>query len=277
MRIPAKAFLVSMTSALSVLPATAAAAPLPVVTDPPRAIAAGFGQPAQTPPPGANRWDCRSAGRRPVILLHGTSMNQLANLPYLAPMLANAGFCVYSLTYGQTSWSGNIGGLGNKDRSAQQVARFLDRVRHASGADRIDFVGHSQGGSVAQLVAGLRPGRVGTIVGVSSPSRGHSRIGAITDRLPARAPGQNSWGPRRPGVRYVNLATRFDEVSTPYTVTLMPPGPGVTNIVVQQVCPQSRVGHLGMAYSPTVGALVRNALDPAHPVRVGCTVSEFKG
>ena len=255
--------------------AHAVAAPFPVATDGPAAIAAGYLQSAQNSPPGSNRWHCRHTDRDPVILLHGTAMNQAANLGYLAPTLANAGFCVFSLTYGQTSWSGNTGGVGNKDRSARQVAAFLDRVLAVTGAQKADFVGHSQGGSIAQLVAQLRTPRVGTIVGVSSPSRGTSRIGAITDRLPARAPGQNYWGPRQPGVAYVNLATRFDEVSTPYPVTLMPPAANVTNIVVQDVCPQSRVGHLGMAFSPTVGALVRNALDPARRTRVPCGGAEF--
>nr|WP_161926031.1 alpha/beta fold hydrolase [Gordonia crocea] len=265
---------IAACAALSAAPASAA--PFPVTTDVPGALSANYLESAQSSPPGSNRWHCRS-DRDPVILLHGTAMNQAANLGYLAPMLANAGYCVFSVTYGQTSWSGNTGGLGDKDRSARQVAGFLDRVLAATGARQVDFVGHSQGGAIAQLVAQLRTSRVDTIVGVSAPSRGTSRIGGITDRLPARAPGQNYWGPRQPTVRYVNLATRNDEVSTPYPVTLMPPGPNVTNTVVQTVCPQSRVGHLGMAFSPVVGALVRNALDPAHRVRVPCGAPEFRG
>ena len=274
MRLPVTAFGIALVAS-ALFAADAAASPFPVTTDVPAAIAANYLQSAQNSPPGSNRWNCRRPDRHPVILLHGTAMNQAANLGYLAPTLANAGFCVFSLTYGQTSWSGNTGGVGNKDRSARQVAAFLDRVLAVTGAPKADFVGHSQGGAIAQLVAQIRTSKVGTIVGSSSPSRGTSRIGAFTDRLPARAPGQNYWGPRQPSVTYVNLATRFDEVSTPYPVTLMPPANNVTNIVVQDVCRTSRVGHLGMAFSPTVGALVRNALDPSHRVRVPCGGPEF--
>jgi len=254
----------------------AAASPLPVISYPPEAIANGFSQPATVSPAGSNRWGCRNKDRHPVILLHGTSMNQLANFPYLAPVLADAGFCVFSLTYGQTSWSGNIGALARREISAREVARFLDRVVAATGAQKVDFIGHSQGGSIAQLTSQLRTSQVGTIVGLSAPSRGHSLVGSIQDRLPAaRQPGENRWGPRHRSIRYVNLATRYDMISTPYQVTLMPPGPNITNIVIQDVCPASRVGHTGMPYSSTVAALVRNALDPAHRVAVPCGGPEF--
>ena len=50
----------------------------------------------------------------------------------------------------------------------------------------------------------------------------------------------------------------------------MTPGPNLENTLIQDVCPASRIGHVGMAYSPTVAALVRNALNPEHPVPVVC-------
>ncbi|MFE0748823.1 esterase/lipase family protein [Gordonia sp. NPDC058843] len=262
---------------LSLASGTAHAAPFPVTTDAATAIATRYLSPASESPAGANRFDCRD-DRNPVVLLHATAMNQSANWAYLAPTLANAGYCVFSLTYGRTSWSGDTGGLGNKEQSARAVSAFVGRVLTATGASKVDLVGHSQGGAIAQLVTQL-PGRavqVGTIVGLSASNRGYSRVGSITDRLPARAPGQSYWGPRHPSISYVNLATRFDEISTPYPVTLMPPGPNITNTLVQDVCPTSRIGHVGMAYSPTVGALVRNALDPQRTVPIVCG-SDFPG
>ncbi|GAB08551.1 triacylglycerol lipase [Gordonia araii NBRC 100433] len=261
--------------ASSLLAVDAAAAPFPVDTNVPGAIAGGYFAPAQTSPAGSNRWNCRKPDRDPVILLHGTAMNQAASFGYLAPVLANAGFCVFSLTYGQTSWSGPVGGLAKRELSARQVAPFVDHVLAATGASKVDLVGHSQGGAIAQLVSQARTSKVDSIIGIAASSRGFSRVGAIQDRLPARAPGQNYWGPRHSTIRYTNIATRFDAISTPYRVTLMPPGPNIDNTVVQDVCPASRVGHVGLAFSPTVGALVRNALDPAHRVRVPCGGPEF--
>ncbi|WP_457590176.1 esterase/lipase family protein [Gordonia aurantiaca] len=276
MRLLRSGFLAAATglaAALALAPGAAHAAPFPVTTDVNQAVADHYFSPATEAPAGSNRWDCRDdQGRDPVILLHATAMNQSANWAYLAPTLANAGYCVFSTTYGQASWSGNTGGLGNKERATGQVASFLDRVLAATGASKVDLVGHSQGGAIAQLVTQL-PGRaaqVDTIVSLSATHQGTSRVGSITDRLPARAPGEADWGPRHPTIRYVNFATRFDKISTPYRVTLMPPGPNVTNTLVQDVCPASKIGHVGMAYSPTVAALVRNALDPTHPVPVVC-------
>ncbi|MCG7633042.1 lipase family protein [Gordonia McavH-238-E] len=273
------AFVAVVAAVLCLAAGTAHAAPFPVTTDAATAIASRYLSPASESPPGANRFDCRDRdGRNPVVLLHATAMNQSANWAYVAPTLANAGYCVFSLTYGQASWSGNTGGLGNKEQSARTVSDFVGRVLSATGTKQIDFVGHSQGGAIAQLVTQI-PGRaaqVGTIVGLSASNRGYSRVGSLTDRLPARAPGQSYWGPRHPSIEYVNLATRYDEISTPYPVTLMPPGPNITNTLVQDVCPASRIGHVGMAYSPTVGALVRNALDPDHRVPVVCG-SDFPG
>ncbi|ASR01370.1 Lipase EstA precursor [Gordonia rubripertincta] len=255
-------------------PGTAQAAPFPVTTDANKAIAEHYLSPAGESPAGSNRFGCKDRqGRDPIVLLHATAMNQSANWAYLAPTLVNAGYCVFSLTYGQASWSGNTGGLGNKERSAaQQVAPFIDKVLAATGAAKVDLIGHSQGGAIAQLVTQL-PGRatqVDTLISLSASHRGTSRVGSITDRLPARAPGQSYWGPRHPSIDYANFATRYDEISTPFTNTLMTPGPNVVNTLIQDVCPASKIGHVGMAYSPTVAALVRNTLDPAHRVPVAC-------
>src|SRR5699024_477755 len=53
-------------------------------------------------PPGSNDFACRptAAHPRPVVLLHGLGGNQSDNLSTLSPLLKNAGYCVFSLTYG---------------------------------------------------------------------------------------------------------------------------------------------------------------------------------
>lgn len=251
---------------------TAAAAPYPATTNVIAAQAAGYTQPATTSPPGSNPAHCTDRhGRDPVILLHGTVSNQLSAWAFLAPTLANAGFCVYSLTYGQAPWSGNVGALGDRTQSTREVAAFVDKVLANTHANHVDLIGHSQGGAIAQLVTQV-PGKadqIGTIVNVSAPNRGYSNSPWAGPRTPP-PPGEGDNGPLHPQIRYVNLATTHDEVVFPLANALMDPAPNVTNTVVQSVCPQSRVGHLGMIYSPTVGALVQNALDPRHPVAVPC-------
>ncbi|MEP9415338.1 alpha/beta fold hydrolase [Gordonia sp. VNQ95] len=256
----------------------ASAAPYPVTTDVVAAQVAGYTRPATVSPAGSNVPRCVDRyGRDPVILLHGTASNQVSAWSFLAPTLANAGFCVYSLTYGQTPWSGNVGALADKSQSTAEVAAFMDRVRARTGAQKVDLAGHSQGGAIAQLVTQL-PGRaeqIDTIVDVSAPNRGYADAPWAGPRTPP-PPGEGDNGPLHPGIRYVNIATTHDEVVYPLANALMDPAPNVTNVVVQSVCPDSRVGHLGMIYSPTVGALIRTALDPSRSVPVLCG-ADFPG
>jgi hypothetical protein len=44
----------------------------------------------------------------------------------------------------------------------------------------------------------------------------------------------------------------------------------VKNEFVQDTCPLDPVGHVGLAFDPTVAQLVANALDPSHASRVLC-------
>lgn len=179
---------------LSLPPGAAHAAPFPVTTDVNKAIAEHYLGPATESPAGSNRWDCRDAqGRDPVILLHATAMNQSANWAYLAPTLANAGYCAFSTTYGQASWSGNTGGMGNKERAAEHVAAFLDRVLAATGASKVDLIGHSQGGAIAQLLTQL-PGRADQVDTIVSLSATPGDLPCRFDHRPPARPGPGRGG-----------------------------------------------------------------------------------
>jgi triacylglycerol lipase len=56
---------------------------------------------------------------------------------------------------------------------------------------------------------------------------------------------------------------------TPYTSGRLD-APNATNIVLQNQCPIDFADHIAVAFDPTVGQDVLNALDPAHPARVPC-------
>jgi hypothetical protein len=72
-----------------------------------------------------------------------------------------------------------------------------------------------------------------------------------------------------PGVHYTVIATRFDEVVTPYQSAFLS-GANVTNITVQNGCFIDLGEHLAISYDRRALAYVINALDPAHPVAVPC-------
>ena len=75
----------------------------------------------------------------PVILVHGTFGDRKNLLENLSKAIKAAGFCVFSLDYGNR-------GTGDVRASARQLKRFVGRVLDATGAARVSMVGHSQGG-----------------------------------------------------------------------------------------------------------------------------------
>ncbi|MFD4433835.1 esterase/lipase family protein, partial [Nocardia sp. NPDC058497] len=103
--------------------------------------------------PGSNDPGCVPSAEHPnpVVLLHGTGGGAQTNWGVYAPLLANEGYCVFSLTYGAYAlpWPiSAIGGMRPIEQSAAEVSAFVDRVLANTGAARVDFVAHSQGNIV---------------------------------------------------------------------------------------------------------------------------------
>ena len=71
------------------------------------------------------------------------------------------------------------------------------------------------------------------------------------------------------GIRYTNIVTKYDELVSPYTSGIEP---GMTNITVQDSCATDYTEHFEIAADPVAAGYVLNALDPAHPRPVPCTV-----
>ena len=294
MRLPA--LIVAALVAVA-LPAAAQADDLPV---PWTALAGSTGQ--DTAPAGSNDWTCKptKGHPNPVVLVHGLAANRSVNWTTMSPFLANRGYCVFALTYGLRE---NVdlgvyqpGGIHRMQRSARELKRFVERVRSATGARKVDIVGHSEGATMPDYyieylggaqkvqryvgVSGVKHGTtlhgVGTLAaqygtlfpGAPNPTDGtcgscqqflvgSDYIAAIEARAPA------------PGVTYTNIATRYDELVSPYTSSFLT-GSNVTNIDLQANCMLDFSDHLSIISSPRTGRLILNALDPAHAKPVPC-------
>lgn len=290
-------FRITLTTALVVVLVGTAGQPAGAAPSP--ATAAGVR--AAADPVDGTDWGCRpsAAHPNPVVLLHGTGGNAESLWLLMAPRLAEAGYCVFTPTYGQVAPDIPTGGLAPVAESAQQVADYVEQVRQATGADEVDIVGHSQGGLLGLYlpkVLGLGD-RIGTVVALGPPTNGTTVSGLVDlaeflglrdlvdDVLRAFGcaacidvlPGSealaifNDNGPiAQPGVDYTIVATRFDLVVTPSGSAFVDE-PGVHNLHVQDVCPFDPVGHIGLALDPGVMDIVDNALDPegVRPVRCG--------
>jgi triacylglycerol lipase len=236
---------------------------------------------ASPPPPGANL-PCKPTASHPepVILVHGTFENMFDNWQAMAPALKNAGYCVYAFNYGSYNGSGLLGiyGVGPIERSAQQLASEVDAVLAQTGASKVDLVGHSQGGMMPRYyLKTIDASKVDDLVGLSPSNHGTTNpfatpIGGPCPACAQQAAGssfvtQLNAGDETPGsVDYTNIATRYDEVVTPYTSAfLAADGNQVTNVTLQDDCPNDTSDHLRTPYDPPAIQITLNALGRSGP------------
>lgn len=228
-------------------------------------------------PPGTNNWACRptTAHPEPVVLIHGFLANRNDNWQTYGPLLANNGYCVFALTYGNDnggSSAGIVGGLGSMEASARTLGAFIDQVRGATGVNKVDIVGHSEGATmpywyikqdhgsakVAKMI-GLAPlvHGLGIPAGASTGSNTGSADGpALAEFFATSAFIQqlDAGGVTVPGVTYTRIVTRLDELVIPYTSGIVAE-PNSTNITVQDQCPQDLADHLPSPRTPSQPAM----------------------
>jgi len=208
------------------------------------------------------------------------------------------GFCIYAFNYGGTSSASPVQGTGDIAASAAQLATFVNTVLAATGAAKVDLVGHSQGGMMPRFYlnflggaskvndfVALAPSNYGTtldgITKLASLLGASSAInGALSSACEACVQQEQGSAflaslnatPTVPGVHYTVIESVGDEVVTPYTNAFLPAAPNVTNITVQNQCALDGSDHLEIAADPIALADMLNALDPASPVHVPCLV-----
>lgn len=280
--------------------------PLDAVSEGPFKVSYGVGDllawlnPAKSPA-GANDPSITTTPEHPlpIILLNGTSATQGVNWSVGAPVLANAGYKLYTFNYGNTTNSPNFPIQATADirKSARELADFVEQVRAENPeAGKVILIGHSQGGGimpsyyinnlggdqyVSQFI-GIAPSNHGTDVDGLTYAKNIPVLGPLIFRIvdlfgaawTQQALGSSlqqetyGQGDTRPGVLYTTISSKFDWVVTPYTQQALT-GPNVTNIVLQDLYPNYNAGHLGIVFSaPTwtavLGALAANeAANPA--------------
>jgi triacylglycerol esterase/lipase EstA (alpha/beta hydrolase family) len=213
----------------------------------------------------------------PVVIVNGTFGPAFFYEP-LAARLRHDGNQVYifELT--------NLG-TGDIAATARDLSRFVDGVRSATGAAKVDLVGHSQGGLVARQYVKHLGGSstVDSLVSLGAPHYG-TAVANIADFFGAgnclgivacqqMAVGSDFVDELNAGddtigsVRYTNLYTALDELVRPVAnASLLD---GATNVLIQSQCPFRAVGHIGLALDGTVYDGVHDAL-LGRPVQLNC-------
>jgi triacylglycerol esterase/lipase EstA (alpha/beta hydrolase family) len=260
------------------------------------AVPTATAQASAAPSSGWNDYSCRpsAAHPRPVVLVHGTFGNSVDNWLALAPYLKDRGYCVFSLDYGQLSGVPVFYGLGPIDKSAEQLSAFVDQVLAATGAAKADLVGHSQGGMMPRYYLKFLGGaaKVNALVGIAPDNHG-TDLDGLTNLLPyfpgaedllkAGTPGLadqmvgsafltklNAGGDTVPGVHYTVIATKYDEVATPWRNQYLS-GSDVHNVSLQDLCALDLSEHVAIGLFDRIAFHeVANALDPAHATATTC-------
>jgi pimeloyl-ACP methyl ester carboxylesterase len=256
------------------------------------------------PPPGANDWNCKPsrAHPRPVVLVHGLMSNRFEDWMLMSPLLAENDFCVFALTYGVpedgfTCCAGRV----SMTRSARELRAFAGRVLRATGAKKVDLVGHSEGTVMPRYwtnflggdrkvrryvmftplwrgstVHGL--GQLPDLAGQFSPDA-HDLTEQLLNTISCESCSQflkdseylkqvnKHPAPRQ--IQYTTVMTRYDELVTPYTSGYLD-RPNVDNWILQDHCEQDLAGHSGMSFDPIAGQIMLNALEPARARPVPC-------
>ncbi|WP_436492194.1 esterase/lipase family protein [Actinokineospora sp. HUAS TT18] len=246
-------------------------------------------------PPGSNIWTCRpsAAHPQPVILLHGLGGNQGLNWSTMAPLLANNGYCVFSLTFGNHWWLPSVGGLESMRTSAAELSALVDKVLRTTGASKVALVGHSEGTTVAAYYLKKLGGaaKADQLVGFSPNYAGTSlygltwlaqQLGPILNWVLETActackeyyggspfiTELNAGGSAAvPGVTYTNIQGAVEQIVLPNSSGTLP---GATNIRVSDGCALDLSDHITTVTSRRAGQIMLNALDPANAKPLPC-------
>jgi triacylglycerol esterase/lipase EstA (alpha/beta hydrolase family) len=232
---------------------------------------------------GANDFTCKPSKEHPnpVVLVHGLGATASENWYVFAPFLAQHGYCVFAKTYGMDPRWESRGGFKPMNTSAVELKSFVDEVLAATGAKKVDLVGHSEGAIMPRYYLKFLGGaaKVDHFVGWAGPNHG-TNIQGITElrtafpgwdgymgdycgSCPQFMPGSDfitklNAGDETPGnVHYTVIATKYDEVVTPYKTSFLN---GATNILLQDVDPADYAGHVALAWDPTTFDLTLKAL-----------------
>ena len=212
----------------------------------------------------------------PVVIAAGTGAPREFYEP-LASRLRDGGYEVFIYTIPSP--------LSPFEESAPSFESFLEDVLEETGSAKVDIIGHSQGVILVRYAAkflGSGP-QIDTLVSLSGGIHGSSLASGIDASAGClglvlckqAAIGSeflqqlNEPNDAIDGVHHVNITTIHDRIGTPYTNNLMFGTGDITNVVVQDQCPGSLVGHVLLPLDGAVASGIDDAL--AHrPITLDC-------
>lgn len=227
--------------------------------------------------------DAQTPPKDPVVIVGGFLTGQpIADLFYagLADRLRADGYQAF--IFGPVDF-----GTADIRVSAASLDRFVDNVRATTGAQKVDLIGHSQGGltsryyikslggaaevdsmiSLASLHYGTAVANLGSflLLGDCAGLAGCEQMRIGSTFLNELNAGDDTIG----NVVYTNFATIWDELVIPYTNGFLHNDGNNTNVTIQSQCPFEFVAHAGVASNGTVYSGIVDALRH-ESIRLNC-------
>ncbi|NES29438.1 lipase [Micromonospora terminaliae] len=217
------------------------------------------------------------AGANPVVVVGGLIGISIAYEPIAARLRADG----YRVSIYQLP---NLG-FGDIRESARALSSYVDQVRAATGATKVDLVTHSEGGLVSRWYVKFLggAGKVDHYLSLGSPQQGtyvaniinFLGLGSCAGIVACQQMSIGSslladlnGGDDTPGaVRWTTVRTWQDELVRPVDNAAL--ADGATNVLVQAWCPLRLVGHLGLVLDGTTYTIVRQVLADA-AIRPNC-------
>ncbi|NES12191.1 MULTISPECIES: alpha/beta fold hydrolase [Micromonospora] len=225
----------------------------------------------------ADETSLTAAGANPVIVVGGLIGISIAYEPIAARLRADG----YRVSIYQLP---NLG-VGDIRESARALSSYVNQVRAATGAAKVDLVTHSEGGLVSRWYVKFLGGadKVDHYISLGSPQYGTyvaniinfvglgSCVGIVACQqmsIGSSFLADLNGGDDTPGtVRWTTVRTWQDELVRPVDNAVL--ADGASNVLVQAWCPLRIVGHLGLVLDGTTYTIVRQALADA-AIRPNC-------
>jgi pimeloyl-ACP methyl ester carboxylesterase len=185
-------------------------------------------------------------GPRPIIVLHGYAMNRV-NFLVLARRLQRAGL---GPVYGFEYWT-----LGKVSSAAKKLSDYVEAVCEATGADRVDIIGHSMGGIVGRYMITIGGGapRVRSLITLGSPHGGADLslfgVGRPVKELKAESSLLSKLAAKRlpEGTAFTTIWSRAD---------CLVPWEAQAHLAGSEVIRFEDLGHLGLLASRRVAEII---------------------
>lgn len=126
--------------------------------------------------------DTYAATRYPIVLVHGLTGTD----KYLGVLDYWYGIQSDLEQHGATVYVANLSGFQSDDGPngrGEQLLAYVKQVLAATGAQKVNLIGHSQGGLTSRYVAAVAPELVASVTTIGTPHRGSEFADFIQDAL----------------------------------------------------------------------------------------------